>query len=336
MSVLARCAAVLALVGLLAACAPEGGRLKLAAEAACGDGARRSFVIASADDLREALAAARPGDAIHLLDGDYLGPFQAIVSGMPQLPISLCGSRQARLLGHGPESGVALRLQADHWVLVGFTLSRANKGLLLDRASHNHLHGLRVAGVGQEGIRLRNFSSDNLITACEIRDTGLIDPGTGEGVYIGTTVSQWGQVTGDDRQPDRSDRNRVLGCRIGPGVSAEPIDIKEGTSEGEISDNMFDGRGISGENFADSWLDLKGNAYLVLNNRGTDAPLDGFQVHARADGWGNGNTFGGNVARVGAPGYGFRIDTKTQHNRVLCDNQVIHAASGFANVDCAP
>ena len=213
--------ALLGLLWLLAACSPEGGRSAgLSGAEDCQQGARRAVNVASATQLQAALANAEAGDAILLEDGEYLGPFVAERDGTPQAPIRLCGSPKARLLGRGVVSGVVLRLSAKYWILAGFSLSQANKGLLLDGANHNQTLGLHVHGVGQEAIRLRNFSSDNRIQSCRIWDTGLVDAGTGEGIYIGTTVSQWAEVTGDANTPDRSDRNVVEGCQIGPDVRA--------------------------------------------------------------------------------------------------------------------
>lgn len=62
-------------------------------------------------------------------------------------------------------------------------------------------------------------------------------------------------------------------------MAAEEIDIKEGTCCGLISGNTFDGTGMSGENFADSWIDLKGDKWTVENNTGVHSIKDGIQVH---------------------------------------------------------
>ena len=86
-------------------------------------------------------------------------------------------------------------------------------------------------------------------------------------------VSHW-----VDHKPDHSDRNQVINNRIGPKVAAEEIDIKEGSCCGLIKGNHFDGTGMSGEHFADSWMDIKGDNYTIEDNVGYHAILDGFQV----------------------------------------------------------
>src|SRR5699024_2078231 len=39
------------------------------------------------------------------------------------------------------------------------------------------------------------------------------------------------------------------------------------------------GTGMSGENFADSWIDLKGDKYTIEDNTGIHSINDGIQVH---------------------------------------------------------
>ena len=87
--------------------------------------------------------------------------------------------------------------------------------------------------------------------------------------------------------------------------------------------------------WADSWIDLKGNGWLVEPNQGVNALEDGFQVHQALSGWGNNNLFSDNVARVNGPGYGFWVQNGITGTKFLCANTVSGAAKGFANVACA-
>jgi hypothetical protein len=150
-------------------------------------------------------------------------------------------------------------------------------------------------------------------------------------VYIGSAHTQWCDHSGC--QPDRSDRNRITGNVLGPHTTAEHIDVKEGTRGGVILGNVFLGEGMVDREGADSWVDVKGNVYLVAGNRGTTAPRDGFQVYSKLPGWGNDNRFLGNHADVRGPGYGFKIAGGTG-NVVGCDNLVTGARRGLANVPC--
>lgn len=293
--------------------------------------------VADADALTAALESAAPGTLIELAPGVYSGKFQATITGDPGKPIILCGPREAILDAGSLSSGYVLHLdKVDHWIISGFTVTNGQKGVMLDKANQNLLTGLFVHDIGQEGVHFRTFSSENTLSFSEIRDTGKDDAGFGEGVYIGSAVSNWSKITGDSNTPDTSDNNKVLQNIFGPDITAEHIDVKEGTTGGEVRGNTFNGAGISGANFADSWMDVKGNGYQITENTGNDAPQDGFQTHVAVDGWGNDNTFSKNVANVNGPGYGFNVLKSSQGNIVSCDNMANGAASGLSNINCTP
>jgi hypothetical protein len=293
----------------------------------CPATAGRSVEVTDAPSLEQALAAVRPGDVIYMAPGTYHGRFGSFVSGTATAPIVVCGSRQAELDGGGVDTGYGFHLEADHWILQGFSVTRFQKGIVLDGANHNELRDLAIYGIGAEGIHLRACSSDNLVADSDVHDVGQTDPHAGEGVYIGSAVDNWRTCSGG--RPDKSDRNRVIGNRIGPNTTAESVDIKEGTTGTVVTGNTFDGRGMTA---ADSWVDVKGNDALISDNTGTSAPRDGFQTHVIVAGWGHGNRFTGNHAKVNGPGYGFRIDGSP--NFVDCDNVVTRAKSGMANLPC--
>ena len=50
--------------------------------------------------------------------------------------------------------------------------------------------------------------------------------------------------------------------------------------------------------------------------------------------WGWDNVFTRNVLDVRSTGYGFAMQNKNAANHVSCNNTVLNAASGFANVPC--
>ena len=119
---------------------------------------------------------------------------------------------------------------------------------------------------------------------------------------MGSAVSNWCQIS--DCEPDRSDGNLIVGNVIS-NTAAESIDIKEGTTGGVVQDNEFDGAGMRAD--ADSWVDVKGNGWVVRDNHGTSARGSGFEVHRLVQGWGTGNVFDGNSADVRGSGYGFEL-----------------------------
>lgn len=288
--------------------------------------------VSDAAGLVDALAAAAPGTRIRLAAGTYAGHFEATTDGAEGQPIVVCGPREAIL--DGGSTGYVFHLTADHHVLSGFTVTNGQKGIMLDGADDSLLIGLAVSQIGHEAVHFRTHSRRNTLAWSEIRDAGLLNPGIGEAVYVGSAKSNWEAITGSADTPDESNDNKILHNELGPGITAEHVDIKEGTTGGEVRGNTFHGEGISGENSADSWVDVKGNGWLIAGNVGTDALQDGFQTHVQLDGWGNDNLFEGNVATVNGPGYGFWIHGESTGNVVRCDNRVSAAASGFANVEC--
>lgn len=299
-----------------------------------------TFAVSSPAQLTAALNRAQAGDTIALAAGTYHGNFVIARSGSAGSPIHLIGPAGAVLQGG---SGYGLHLDhASHWIVDGFTVSHADKGVVLDGANHNILQNLSVHDIGAEGIHFRAFSSDNTLKNSHVYRTGVTAAGFGEGVYIGSAHSNWCSYT--NCKPDNSDRNRIIANTIGPQVNAEGLDIKEGSSGGLVQGNRFDGSGISGEHFADSVIDVKGNRYTISGNTVVNHPgaadknlVDGFQVHRAYTGWGNDNRFSANNITLNAAGYGINIQSGLSGNVVCLDNTVSHAGAGPANVvlaDC--
>lgn len=288
-----------------------------------------TVTVSSADDLTRALADAKPGDSIALADGTYTGKFVTTRSGTQPAPIFLCGGSGAILDGGGIKAGYGLYLNgASWWRLVGFTVQNAQKGVVADKSQHSVIQGLTVQNIGDEGIHLRSFSSDNLVVGNTVRDTGKRREKFGEGIYIGSATSNWEKYS--QGGPDRSDRNVIRGNSISA-TTAESVDIKEGTSSGVLVGNVFDGSALTKEG-GDSWVDVKGNSWLIQDNRGTHSLLDGFQTHNVADGWGTGNVFKGNTA-TGVTEYGIALKP-VLGNKIACDNKA-SGGKGLSNVDCA-
>lgn len=315
----------------------DGGDGSAALTEPCNLPHRSEVVVADAAALRTALSDARAGTLIRLAPGIYAGRYTVEASGTADDPIVVCGGRDSVLDGGSVQTGYVFHFKnVSHWVLSGLTITRGKNGVMLDASSDNLLTGLAIHDVGQSAVHFRRNSSDNVLSYSAIRDTGLYEPGYGEGVYIGSAVGNWAEVMGAADTPDRSDRNRVLNNTIGPGVAAEHVDVKEGTSDGLLRGNVFDGTGLSGVNSGDSWVDVKGNGYRIAANTGRAALRDGFQLHVRVGGWGRDNVFEDNIARVDADGYGFALDRGGVGNVVRCDNIVERAGAGYADVACTP
>lgn len=298
-----------------------------AATATCPPSTR---TVSTATALRDAIATAKPGDVIGLNAGTYGGGFALSADGTLSAPITLCGTSAAVIDGGGLTGSYGLHLNgANYWRIMGVTVTRASKGIVLDYTTGTEVTGVTVKEIGDEGIHLRRWSKDNVVGESTISRTGRINASYGEGIYVGSARSNWCTYT--KCKPDASDRNHIRNNTIFD-TAAESVDIKEGTTGGILSGNRFDGSGMSS---ADSWVDVKGNAWTVQGNTGVTAPQDGFQTHVIRTGWGANNKFLGNVAEVRAGGYGYKVQGPAG-NIVACNNQVSYAGSGLSNVRCTP
>jgi hypothetical protein len=313
--------------------------------------------VSTAAALQTALSNAKPGDVITLAAGTYSGNFTATANGTATSPITLTGSRNAILDGGALTSGYTLHLGStdstatvSYWKFTGFTVTGAQKGIVWDNVQHSVISGVLVQQIGEEGIHLRDNSSDNIIQNSTVTKTGQDTQAYGEGIYIGTAVSNWGSYS--QGSADHSNRNQITGNTISY-TGAENLDIKEGTHTGIISGNTLDGSGMCWDtsadcNYADSSIDMKGEGWTVQSNTiahihavwsdGSQAD-DGIQVHVisgtGSEGSGTNNLFASNTLSDIA-GYGFNIASGATGTVVKCSNTVTGAGSGFGNVTCTP
>lgn len=284
--------------------------------------------VTTAAELTEALADAKPGDAIHLADGIYSGRFTATNSGTAAQRIYLCGGRGAVLDAGSTDKGYAFHLDgSSYWVLSGFTIRNGQKGIVADSSTGSVIQNLAVTAIGDEAIHLRTNSSSNLITGNTIRGTGNRNKKFGEGIYIGTAVSNWCTYTAC--LPDQSNYNIIAGNVIA-GTTSESIDIKEGTVGGIVKGNRFDGAGMTA---ASAWMNVKGNAWTIDSNRGENSPENGYETHNILQEWGDYNLFTNNSGAVNGSGFGI-ASWPAMNNTVACSNTLTGAARGVSNIEC--
>jgi hypothetical protein len=302
-----------------------------AVTASCG-GRAGSIAVSTAARLSHALSSAHPGQTIVLEPGVYEGNFTASTPGTAAAPITLCGSRSAVLKGPGINNGYVLHLDhASYWHVEGFTVEGGQKGVVADGVTHDLIDGLYVHGTGDEAIHLRSFSSYNVVSHNVIRNTGLLVAFFGEGIYVGSANKNWCKYSGC--QPDRSNDNRIIDNNIA-GTTAENIDIKEGTTGGVISGNILNGTGMV-SSAATSWVNVKGNDWLIKDNTGTHSIGNGFSVHQVYPGWGLDNVFRNNKAIVDGPGFGIYVQSHHLGTVVQCSNTATGAAGGMTNFGCS-
>ncbi|HET7012352.1 MAG TPA: hypothetical protein VFI65_00470 [Streptosporangiaceae bacterium] len=287
--------------------------------------------VGTADALSAAIAAAKPGEMISLAPGTYVGEFVATTSGRQRAPITLCGGRDAILQGESIRHGYVVYLKdVSWWRLEGFTVAGGQKGVVADHATDDLIYGLYVHDTGDEAIHLRAFSSDDVVSHCAIRHTGLGVQFFGEGIYVGSANKNWCRYT--SCKPDRSDDDKIVDNDIAD-TSAENIDIKEGTTGGLILGNHLDGKGMVAA-AATAWINVKGNDWTIKDNTGIDSNGDGFAVHQVYPGWGIGNVFIGNNAQVDGPGVGIYVQSRSLKTVVACSNTAHGAAHGLSNQPC--
>ena len=291
-----------------------------------------TVAVSNSRQLVAALKAAKPGQTIALADGLYTGKFVAAASGTDDDPITLTGTRAAVLSTGSVASGYGLHITGDRWRVSGLSVTKSGKGIVLDGSTHTVISGVDVGNIGAEGVHFRASSSDGVVEDSVIHDTGVRRPGYGEGIYVGSSYKNWSKVMGSGAKADRSDRVRISGNLIST-TAAEGIDLKEGTKDGVVVDNRFQNAGYSGDNSADSWIDVKGNGYEVTGNSGSQALLDAIQVHTVRKGWGQGNSFAENVVLGEVAGYAVWIQPTSKKNTVTCEPS--DAAKGLTNGDCA-
>lgn len=234
----------------------------------------REIAVYDGQSLHSALVSASPGDDIVLYPGDYTGIktespedrwhyFHSHRSGTSNAPITLRSYSRTDIQQLNGSSvsgaGYVFYLTGDHWRVENLIFHTGQKGIMLDSANHNVFNNIAVHNVRDEGVHFRKSSSHNILRNCHIYNTGRLKPGFGEAVYVGTHEG--------DRLADHSNFNRIGGCLLGPGVTAEAVDIKAGTINTIVEHNVMDATDVSGENYADSFIDIKGNEIFIRFNQ---------------------------------------------------------------------
>lgn len=291
--------------------------------------AAATIEVTTAAQLKSALTAARPGDTIQLADGTYTGNFKATTPGTSSARITLTGSSRAVLTAGG---GYGLHLNgASYWTVKGVTVTGGQKGIMADSANGVVIDGVTVHDLDMEGVHFRNSSKNGVLKNSRIYDTGNDGRGMGEGVYVGTANSL----------SDKSDGAQILDNVIGPDVGGESVDVKEGTTGARIVGNTFDGRGLTGANYDDSWVDVKGNDVLVEDNTGVNTTNNGFETHSQQAGWGCGTVFRGNRANLTGAAGPQRLAIHVTNQSASCRTTVyasntVTGGNGLTNIAVTP
>ncbi len=246
--------------------------------------------------------------------------------------ITICGQGQVKIEGDGVSSQKRIfTIKNSNFIrLANLEITLGMKGLMVEETDNSIFENLHIHNVGHEALHLMNFSSNNIVKNNRVYDAGKNrgSEGIGEGIYIGTAF-------GKDIE-DKSDNNTIRLNQIGPGITADLIDIKEFTTGGLIEKNSFNGTGMTGANSGESWVNVKGNNYLIKDNVGTNSFKYGFKQIVRITGWGNFNKFENNQGTLNNNSadrlfiYLHRESTDAPDNIVDCDtNKILDAGPSF-------
>lgn len=263
----------------------------------------QGIVVHNTEELYTAVENAKAGDLIKVTSGEYDlsgKTLKATADGTEEnhITIKAFDSDEPPVFKcKAAENGYVMHITGDYWNVEGIVFTNAQKGIVMDNSNHSMISDCEIHTVGAEAIAIRDGSSYCMINKCYIHDTGLVSPGYGEGVYIGSSK--------DKTEFDfKCDHNKVMDCTF-INVAAEHIDIKEYTTDTEISGCTFYGDGMTGENYARSFIDIKGNDCYVHDNtgyrNGNPKIVAAFEIHEQVQGWGYHQFFEKNTLYMDQP-----------------------------------
>jgi hypothetical protein len=238
----------------------------------CATGA---IEVNAAAELQQALLAAHPGDHICIAAGTYAGDpaksgasgvtanFFSDKSGTASAPIvveSIDPARPALLQGSGTAvgSGYVLYVTGDYWQIKNIKVTKGSKGIMFDHVHHARIAGVEVSDIGDEGIHLRDGSSDNVLEEVRVHDTGRAQPDYGEGIYIGSWF--------DAGYNQQANGNTILNSSLGPNIGSKAINVQPNAANNAVDGCSFDATGMTGANAGYSFLSIKGPETLVRNS----------------------------------------------------------------------
>ena len=273
--------------------------------------------VANRSELVAALAEAGPGTTIRLSPGRYWGT-TVTVKGTEEDPIWICGPRNVVFDQGNPSAGVGLRIQSSsHLVVAGMTVRNTAKGVMVIGSDHVTVADMKIENTGEEAMHLKGTTTDSTVIGNTINTTGVVNPQWGEGIYIGTDKASW--CTYNDCLPDRTVRNTIIGNTI-TNMTAEGIKAKEATADTVISGNTIDGANTTQANASGTLIKVKGNRFLINDNKLANSSLDAVLILKTLDDTGQDNVAFRNQFSGQIPGFGVRVASKGSTAMIGCDN----------------
>lgn len=300
--------------------------------------------VSTVEELFTAMRNAQPGDVIRVAAGTYdyttyqgAQKIDTSAEGTEAAPITVTAADPLDppvITGTNTENGYVIQITGDYWILENLKITTSQKGIVLDNSNYSIIRNCEVYNTGSEAIAIRDGSSCCTVKDSYIHDTGIVTPGYGEGVYIGSAKS----TTGFDY---KCDYNIVDGCTF-KNVAAEHVDVKEYTTGTEIMNCTFYGDGMTGANYAGSFVDIAGNDVNVHDNigyrNGNTNIVAAFELHEQVEGWGYHCIFIDNTVYMDQP-YG-AVDTSRRmyvvdgwYSDFSVKNNLVDYGSGLAAAD---
>lgn len=307
--------------------------------------------------IQQALDVAQPGDTIYLGPGDYYEDLVTKRHGTASAPITLLGPSDAVVHGSGAKDRI-FQIYHDYYRLDGWTINgHDGQGNALENYRNKllYVHGqaaayagavqrgpqglevrnMHLLNAGGECIRLRYFVQyanihHNLIRNCGIYAFVFKTGGkNGEGIYIGTSSTQWGDGKNPTNEPDQTSFNHIHHNQIDT-QGNECIEIKEGSTDNLIEENECTG----GQDPDAAGLVSRGDGNIFRYNKtyghaGGGLRLGGHMIDGYQYGVGNviyGNTIFGNALG------GIKFENYPQ--ALVCGN-ILARANGESQINAA-
>ncbi len=307
---------------------PAGGGRTWHVDAAAGAGGTGDQARPFAT-VQEGLNAAQAGDTVLVAPGTYTGPVRTVRPGTATRPIALRGVPGATLTGVAVDRDRLLTVTHDWTVVANLTVTRADKGIWVQGASHVTLTHNRVHGTGGECIRMKYGSRANEVVGNLVGPCGLVNYDlslgrkNGEGLYIGTAPEQL--YKNPTPEPDTSNGNRVHENVFR--TQAECVDVKESAEYNVVEHNDCAG----GTDPDGSALDARGNRNVFRYNAVRDYVGKGVRLGGDTPDQGIHNDVRGNLLlRTGS----YAIGAMRLPQGVICGN-VVGSNLGVINAPIA-
>lgn len=220
------------------------------------------YKVSPNESIQEVLNITEPGDIIELEAGIYNQSFETRRDGKKNNPIVIRGPKEAIL--KGDERYRTVRIFHDHIHIEGFTIdglrgdgdsrsSYTNKLVyVLGQEEKQGIRGFKLINMtlknsGGEAVRLRYYCRGAEIAYSRFINIGVYDfkfngsGKNGEGIYVGTSSTQWDQDKNPTSGPDKSSNNWIHHNYFNT-KGNECIDIKEGADNNLIEYNNCTGQ----------------------------------------------------------------------------------------------